>query len=220
MPLSGSAATSVLVAARTGTAARVECQCLDCHQLITAPITEVAYAELAPRRGARAPARTPRTRPSRRMQTGRRLRAPARRGSGPYWRPRWTTGSRVDTSPTHRPTGRPLTDLTRWELGVDEYAAKVWVSLANVPGVTVAGVPGAGKTSGVNKFVCDFAPSAAVQIATADGKVSRASEGDYADLVKRMFAFCGMTSMRRTRCSSGWWSFVSSARRPSVRYWA
>lgn len=95
----------------------------------------------------------------------------------------------LTTPTTHRPTGRPLTNLTRWELGVDEYAAKVWVSLANVPGVTVAGVPGAGKTSGVNKFVCDFAPSAAVQIATADGKVSRASEGDYADLVKRMFAF-------------------------------
>ena len=26
---------------------------------------------------------------------------------------------------------------------------------------------------------------------TADGKVSRASEGDYADLVKRMVGFCG-----------------------------
>ncbi|MGY5007209.1 FtsK/SpoIIIE domain-containing protein [Streptomyces sp. 900105755] len=96
------------------------------------------------------------------------------------------------TTPTeHRPTGRPPTDLTRWELGVDEYAAQVCVSLANVPGVTVAGTPGAGKTSGINKFICDFAPSAAVQIAGADGKVSRASEGDYADLVKRMFAFCG-----------------------------
>ncbi|SCM14652.1 DNA binding domain-containing protein, excisionase family [Streptomyces sp. DpondAA-F4] len=96
------------------------------------------------------------------------------------------------TTPTaHRPTGLPPVDLTRWELGIDEYAAKVCVSLANVPGVTVAGVPGAGKTSGVNKFVCDFAPSASVQIAGADGKVSRASEGDYADLVKRMFAFCG-----------------------------
>ncbi|MFI1508676.1 cell division protein FtsK [Streptomyces sp. NPDC020597] len=96
------------------------------------------------------------------------------------------------TTPTeHRPSGRPPTDLTRWELGVDDYAAQVCVSLANVPGVTMAGTPGAGKTSAVNKFVCDFAPSPSVQIATADGKVSRASEGDYADLVKRMFAFCG-----------------------------
>ncbi|MEF2529210.1 MULTISPECIES: cell division protein FtsK [Streptomyces] len=96
------------------------------------------------------------------------------------------------TTPTeHRPTGRPPKDVARWELGVDEYAAPVCMSLANVPGVTVAGTPGAGKTSGVNKFVCDFAPSPSVQIATADGKVSRASEGDYADLVKRMFAFCG-----------------------------
>ncbi|KUH35253.1 hypothetical protein, partial [Streptomyces kanasensis] len=97
----------------------------------------------------------------------------------------------LTTPTTHRPTGLPPVDLTRWELGIDEYAAKVCVSLANVPGVTVAGVPGAGKTSGVNKFVCDFAPSASVQFVTADGKVSRASEGDYADLVKRMFAFCG-----------------------------
>ncbi|MEV7879134.1 cell division protein FtsK [Streptomyces microflavus] len=90
------------------------------------------------------------------------------------------------TTPTaHRPTGLPPVDLTRWELGIDEYAARVCVSLANVPGVTVAGVPGAGKTSGVNRFVCDFAPSPSVQIVTADGKVSRASEGDYADLVKK-----------------------------------
>ncbi|GAT85230.1 cell division protein FtsK [Streptomyces sp. F-3] len=96
------------------------------------------------------------------------------------------------TTPTeHRPTGRPPEDVARWELGVDEYAAPVCVSLANVPGVTVAGTPGAGKTSAVNKFVCDLAPSAAVQIVGFDGKVSRASEGDYADLVKRMFAFCG-----------------------------
>ncbi|QKW25046.1 cell division protein FtsK [Streptomyces seoulensis] len=97
----------------------------------------------------------------------------------------------LTTPTTHRPSGLPPVDLTRWELGIDEYAAKVCVSLANVPGVTVAGVPGADKTSGVNKFVCDFAPSASVQIAGVDGKVSWASEGDYADLVKRMFAFCG-----------------------------
>ncbi|MFI7342947.1 cell division protein FtsK [Streptomyces sp. NPDC050085] len=97
----------------------------------------------------------------------------------------------LTTPTTHRPTGLPPVDLTRWELGIDECAAKVCVSLANVPGVTVAGVPGAGKTSGVSKFVCDFAPSASVQFVTADGKVSRASEGDYAALVKRMFAFCG-----------------------------
>jgi S-DNA-T family DNA segregation ATPase FtsK/SpoIIIE len=96
------------------------------------------------------------------------------------------------TTPTeHRPTGRPPEDVARWELGVDEYAAPVCVSLANVPGVTVAGTPGAGKTSAVNKFVCDLAPSPAVQFVGFDGKVSRAEEGDYADLVKRMFAFCG-----------------------------
>ncbi|MFE7961368.1 FtsK/SpoIIIE domain-containing protein [Streptomyces sp. NPDC057413] len=70
---------------------------------------------------------------------------------------------------------------------MDEYAAPVCVALANVPGVTLAGTPGAGKTSAVNRFVCDLAPSTAVQFVGFDGKVSRAEEGDYADLVKRMF---------------------------------
>lgn len=89
--------------------------------------------------------------------------------------------------------GPPVAALVGREVAQVEapYAAPVCVSLANVPGVTVAGTPGAGKTSAVNKFVCDLAPSAAVQIVGFDGKVSRASEGDYADLVKRMFAFCG-----------------------------
>ncbi|BBB00173.1 hypothetical protein RVR_7123 [Actinacidiphila reveromycinica] len=95
------------------------------------------------------------------------------------------------------------------------------MSLANVPGATVAGVPGAGKTSGVNKFVVDYAPSPSVQIVTADGRTSRVSEGDYADLVKRMFTFCGnATSMKPTHCSSTWRNCASDARRPSGTCWA
>ncbi|MCH0563606.1 FtsK/SpoIIIE domain-containing protein [Streptomyces sp. MUM 2J] len=91
----------------------------------------------------------------------------------------------------HHPNGAVPADLSRWSLGVDEYATEVMVSLANVPGVTVAGVPGAGKTSMINKLVCDLAPSPAVQFAVADGKVSAASEGDYADVHERLFAFVG-----------------------------
>ncbi|NIY65386.1 cell division protein FtsK [Streptomyces malaysiensis] len=103
-------------------------------------------------------------------------------------------GVRVDPLivPTeHTPTGTVPEDLTLWDLGLDEYALPVSVSLANVPGVTVAGLPGFGKTSLVNRFICDTAPSDAVQYAVADGKVTSSHEGDYADLTERIFAFVG-----------------------------
>ncbi len=103
-------------------------------------------------------------------------------------------GVRMDplTVPTeHTPTGSVPEELTAWALGLDEYAQPVSVSLANVPGVTVAGLPGFGKTSLVNKFICDTAPSPAIQYAVADGKVTSPDEGDYADLVQRTFAFAG-----------------------------
>ncbi|WP_225801485.1 cell division protein FtsK [Streptomyces sp. NK15101] len=103
-------------------------------------------------------------------------------------------GVRVDpllTPTTHVPSGQAPEELVRWELGLDEYAQLVALYLAEVPGVTVAGLPGFGKTAMVNRFICDCAPSPAVQIAVADGKVSAAYEGDYADLVSRLFAFVG-----------------------------
>ncbi|MET9112855.1 cell division protein FtsK [Streptomyces longwoodensis] len=91
----------------------------------------------------------------------------------------------------HRPTGDVPDETARWDLGVDEYAQPVSVNLTQVPGVTVAGLPGFGKTSLVNRLLSDWAPSPAVQFACADGKVSAAYEGDYADWVQRMFAFVG-----------------------------
>ncbi|GLW17273.1 hypothetical protein Stsp01_40160 [Streptomyces sp. NBRC 13847] len=103
-------------------------------------------------------------------------------------------GVRVDplTSPTeHVPTGDPPQELATWHLGVDEYAEPVSVALSNVPGVTVAGLPGYGKTSLINRFICDCAPASEIQFAVADGKVSAAYEGDYADLMHRLFAFVG-----------------------------
>ncbi|MFE2440804.1 cell division protein FtsK [Streptomyces sp. NPDC059426] len=103
-------------------------------------------------------------------------------------------GVRVDplVVPTeHTPTGEVPEELAVWHLGLDEYAQPVSVSLSDVPGVTVAGLPGFGKTSLVNRFLCDTAPSAAIQYAVADGKVTSSDEGDYADLAQRAFAFVG-----------------------------
>ncbi|MFI0217299.1 cell division protein FtsK [Streptomyces lydicus] len=103
-------------------------------------------------------------------------------------------GVRVDplVTPTeHEPTGKEPEDLATWQLGVDEYAQPVAVSLKDVPGATVAGLPGYGKTSLLNRFLCDCAPSPNVQFAVADGKVSKAYEGDYADIMPRLFAFVG-----------------------------
>jgi S-DNA-T family DNA segregation ATPase FtsK/SpoIIIE len=91
----------------------------------------------------------------------------------------------------HHPTGEIPQEAARWDIGLDEYAQPVSVDLAQVPGVTVAGLPGFGKTSLINRLISDWAPSPAVQFACADGKVSTAREGDYAHLVQRMFAFVG-----------------------------
>ncbi|MPY63261.1 FtsK/SpoIIIE domain-containing protein [Streptomyces spongiae] len=91
----------------------------------------------------------------------------------------------------HHPTGDEPEEIARWDLGLDEYAQPVSVDLTQVPGVTVAGLPGFGKTSLINGLICDWAPSPAIQFVCADGKVSTAREGDYAHLVKRMFAFVG-----------------------------
>ncbi|MGW2225455.1 FtsK/SpoIIIE domain-containing protein [Streptomyces formicae] len=91
----------------------------------------------------------------------------------------------------HHPTGEVPDEIARWDLGLDEYAQPVSVDLTQVPGVTVAGLPGFGKTSLINRLICDWAPSPTVQFVCADGKVSTAREGDYAHLVKRMFAFVG-----------------------------
>lgn len=103
-------------------------------------------------------------------------------------------GVRVDpliTPTSHVPTGRPPKDTAVWNLGVDEYGMPVTVPLKDVPGVTVGGLPGFGKSSLMNRLICDWAPSSAVQFACLDGKVEHAFQGDYTDLASRMFAFAG-----------------------------
>jgi DNA segregation ATPase FtsK/SpoIIIE, S-DNA-T family len=90
--------------------------------------------------------------------------------------------------PYHRvPTGGLPTELDRWEVGRDEYAEPVFVRLSNVPGASISGLPGYGKTSAINGFLADFAPSPAIQFAVVDGK----GGSDYEDLVDRFFAFAG-----------------------------
>ena len=126
-------------------------------------------------------------------------------------------GVRLDplTVPTtHLPTGQPPQDISAWRLGMDEYAGQVVLSLSNVAGVCIAGLPGTGKTSTLNRLVCDFGPSNAVQFAVADGKASTSEEGDYADLRSRLFAFAGddlseanelfkrLVRLRRSRASA------------------
>ncbi|MFF8905953.1 cell division protein FtsK [Streptomyces olivaceoviridis] len=91
----------------------------------------------------------------------------------------------------HRPTGKVPEKVARLDLGVDEYAQPVSVNLRHVTGMGVAGLPGKGKTSLINRLLSDWAPAPWVQFACADGKVSAAYEGDYADWVRRMFAFVG-----------------------------
>jgi DNA segregation ATPase FtsK/SpoIIIE, S-DNA-T family len=91
----------------------------------------------------------------------------------------------------HRPTGKLPQKTAQWDLGVDEYAQPVSVDLRQVPGVTVAGLPGYGKTSLINRLLSDWAPAPWIQFACADGKVSAAYEGDYSDWIQRMFAFVG-----------------------------
>jgi S-DNA-T family DNA segregation ATPase FtsK/SpoIIIE len=85
------------------------------------------------------------------------------------------------------PTGDPPPELERWEIGRDEYAQPTMVRLSNVPGISVAGLPGYGKTSLVNALIARMAPSPAVQLAVVDGK----GGADYEDLTGRFFAWSG-----------------------------
>jgi S-DNA-T family DNA segregation ATPase FtsK/SpoIIIE len=88
------------------------------------------------------------------------------------------------------PDGQPLSG---WQLhvGVDEDSAPVLLPLANLSGITVAGVPGTGKTSLQRWWLCQLAPHPAVQIAVLDGKVSEPIDGDYGLLLSRCFAAAG-----------------------------
>ena len=79
-------------------------------------------------------------------------------------------------------------DLERWHIGRDADADPVGVRISNVPGVSIAGLPGSGNTSWCSTgSIASLAPSLAVQLAVADGK----GGADYEDLAGRFFAMCG-----------------------------
>jgi S-DNA-T family DNA segregation ATPase FtsK/SpoIIIE len=88
------------------------------------------------------------------------------------------------------PDGRPIMN---WHLhvGRDDEGGQVYVALPNLSGITIAGVPGTGKTSLQRWWLCQLAVHPAVQIAVLDGKVSDARDGDYGLLAPRCFATSG-----------------------------
>lgn len=88
------------------------------------------------------------------------------------------------------PDGRPLAD---WliHVGVGEDGGHVYLPLANLSGVTVAGVPGTGKTSLQRWWLSQLAPHPAVQVAVLDGKVADPMDGDYGQLLSRCFSAAG-----------------------------
>jgi S-DNA-T family DNA segregation ATPase FtsK/SpoIIIE len=81
-----------------------------------------------------------------------------------------------------RPDGGAA-DFGRLHVGRDEWGEEVTISLTEVSGITVGGLPGYGKTSLVGHWFAQLAPSPAVQFAVLDGK----GGADYADLGERCF---------------------------------
>jgi S-DNA-T family DNA segregation ATPase FtsK/SpoIIIE len=83
--------------------------------------------------------------------------------------------------------------LTGWmvHVGINDEAEQVLLPLTNLSGITVAGVPGTGKTSLQRWWLCQLAAHPAVQIAVLDGKVSDPKDGDYGPFLGRCFAASG-----------------------------
>jgi S-DNA-T family DNA segregation ATPase FtsK/SpoIIIE len=89
-----------------------------------------------------------------------------------------------------KPDGQALLDW-RLHVGIDDEANQIHLPLANLSGITIAGVPGTGKTSLQRWWLCQLTPHPAVQIAVLDGKVSDPADGDYGLLLPRCFAAAG-----------------------------
>jgi DNA segregation ATPase FtsK/SpoIIIE, S-DNA-T family len=76
------------------------------------------------------------------------------------------------------PSGRGLQHLY---LGRDEHGTDRWADLANVPGIAVGGMPGAGKSTEITSWLARFSGSPAVQFALLDGK----GAGEFDDFAPR-----------------------------------
>lgn len=82
------------------------------------------------------------------------------------------------------PPGRGLRHLY---LGRDEHGTHRFADLANVPGICVGGMPGAGKSTEITSWIAQLAPSPAVQFALADGK----NAGEFDDFADRAYVMAG-----------------------------
>ena len=82
------------------------------------------------------------------------------------------------------PPARRLRDLY---LGRDEHGTHRFADLANVPGICVGGMPGAGKSTEITSWITQLAPSPAVQFALADGK----NAGEFDDFEDRAYVMAG-----------------------------
>ena len=82
------------------------------------------------------------------------------------------------------PPGRGLRYLY---LGRDEHGSGRWADLANVPGICVGGMPGAGKSTEITSWLARFSGSPAVQFALIDGK----NAGEFDDFADRAWAMAG-----------------------------
>lgn len=78
-------------------------------------------------------------------------------------------------------------DLRRLYLGRDEHGTDRFADLANVPGICVGGMPGAGKSTEITSWLTQLAPSPAVQFALADGK----NAGEFDDFSDRAYVMAG-----------------------------
>jgi DNA segregation ATPase FtsK/SpoIIIE, S-DNA-T family len=81
----------------------------------------------------------------------------------------------------------PARDLRHLYLGRDEHGSDRWADLANVPGICVGGMPGAGKSTEITSWLTQLAPSPAVQFALADGK----NAGEFDDFSDRAYVMAG-----------------------------
>jgi DNA segregation ATPase FtsK/SpoIIIE, S-DNA-T family len=77
--------------------------------------------------------------------------------------------------------------IRRLYIGRDEWGADRYLPLRGVTGITVGGLPGYGKTTLVNSWLCQLAGSAAVQFVIIDGK----GAAEYDDWRDRAWIYTG-----------------------------
>ena len=81
----------------------------------------------------------------------------------------------------------PSRGLRHLYLGRDEHGTHRFADLANVPGICIGGMPGAGKSTELTSWLTQLAPSPAVQFALADGK----NAGEFDDFEARAYVMAG-----------------------------